>query len=314
MTGAPAPCVRPAPVTLDAFTAFLVSPSGVQAMRAALKSCWLNMREVPAGMLGVLFITESIQPSSLTDNAIGLRYDPDCPTFLPSAAWEEENLANPPNIPNVTWPEGYPHTVPFFRYFLEWRLTDNEAAAYRHALDLLTEPTIGDVARFAGGNTWRGARLLEDSATDSVRGAVRLRHYWSSSRRLLPDGRRYLVFAHFIGPGNYRFQDIYALDIPPEGPDTTGLEGSKPTSLSLNLDNTPSSGERDVDVLWHVDRRIAIPTDAPSGLYEMRLGLVDALYPERRLPLETRLTHRRRAIIVNPVFAVGSSNDKETQP
>ena len=311
-TGAPAPHTRPAPVTLDAFTAFLVSPSGVLAMRAALKSCWLNMREVPAGMLGVLFITESIQPSSFTDGTIGLRFDPDCPTFLPSAAWEEENLANPPNIPNVTWPEGYPHTVPFFRYFLEWRPTDNEV--YRHALDLLTEPTIGDVARFAGGNTWRGARLLEDSATDSVRGAIRLRHYWSSSRNVLPDGRRYLVFTHFIGPGGYRFQDIYPLDIPPEGPDTTGREGLKPTSLTLNPDSTSSAVERDVDVLWHVDRRIAIPADAPPGLYEMRLGLVDALYPERRLPLETRLTHRRRAIIVNPVFAVGSANNKETPP
>ena len=315
MTGAPAPRTRPAPVTLDAFTAFLVSPSGVQAMRTALKSCWLNLREVPAGTLGVLFITESIQPSGLSrDEAIALRFDPDCPTFLPSAAWMEDKLVNPPDFPGATWPNGYPPTIPFLRHVLQRPLTDNEAAAYQHALDLLMEPTLGGETRFANGNTWRGARLLENPASASIRDAVRLRHYWSSPRDGLPDGRRHLVFTHFIGPDGYLFQDIYPLDIPPEDPDTTGREGRMPASPNSIPGTASSSTDSDAEVLWHVDRHIVIPADAPPGLYEMRLGLFDALHPSRRLPLETRLPNRRRAIIVNTVFAVGSSNNKETSP
>ena len=68
------------------------------------------------------------------------------------------------------------------------------------------------------------------------------------------------------------------------------------------------------EVLWHLDRRVAIPADAPPGIYEMHLGLLDANFYSKRIPVDTRLPQRRRAIIVNPVFAVNSSNDKEPSP
>ncbi|MBQ6247282.1 MAG: hypothetical protein IJK04_10480 [Kiritimatiellae bacterium] len=317
-SGAPRPPTRPEPVELDGFTALLVSPSGAPAMRIALEKSWIKMREVKAGALGILFITESIQifPQGLGD-PIGFIFDPDCPTFFPSADWEELVLEEPPNVPNLVLPN-YPPTVPWLRHSLEFHPDDNEAVPLRQAIDLLTEPMLGGEARFADIHVWRGMRVLDYGVRALPGGFIRLRHYWSSPRWALPDGRSCRVFVHFIGPGGYRFQDDFALDIPPERPDTTGDENSRPLSILpdcvLNGSVPYSRYPINAEVLWHVDRRVAIPADAPPGIYEMHLGLLDANYFSKRIPVETRLPHRRRAIIVNPVFAVNSSNDKEPSP
>lgn len=315
-TGAPRPRTRPVPVVLDGSTALLVSPAGVPAMRTALGKCWIKMREVRAGALGVLFITESIQIFPWgRDEALGFLFDPDCPTFLPSAEWEERVIETPPN--DLNWTQDYPPTIPYLRDALEYKLTDSRAAELRQMLDLLAEPTLGGEARFADLHVWRGARLLDPGARAFPGGGVRLRHYWSSPRRMLPDGRL-RAFVHFIGPDGYRFQDDFALDIPPEGPDTTGGEDMVRLSIlpdSVLKGTVPYSRYPiNADVLWHVDRRIAIPKDAPTGLYEMRVGLYDAVYPSRILSVETRLPHRRKTVIVNPVFAITSKDSKDATP
>ena len=317
-TGAPNPRTRPKPVVLDGFTALLVSPSGAPAMRIALEKSWIKMREVHAGSLGILFITESIQifPQGLGD-PIGFIFDPDCPTFFPSADWEELVLEEPPNVPNLILPV-YPPTVPWLRFSLELHPGDNEAVSLRQALDLLTEPVLGGEARFADLHAWRGARILDDGAPACPGGAVRLRHYWSSPRRALPDGHL-RAFVHFAGPDGYRFQDDFALDIPPEGPDTTGREGMVPLSAVASdsvLNGSVPYGRYPVnaEVLWHVDRRIAIPEDAPPGLYEMRVGLYDAVFSSKRLRIDTRLPHRRNAVITSPVFAISSKDSKDATP
>ncbi len=319
VTGAPRPPTRPEPVELDGFTALLVSPSGAPSMRISLEKSWIKMREVHAGALGILFITESIQvfPGVAgLGNPIGFIFDPDCPTFFPSADWEELFLEEPPNVPNLVLPD-YPPTVPWLRHFLEFHQDDNEAVPLRQALDVLTEPMLGGDARFADIHLWRGMRVLDYGVRAIPGGFIRLRHYWSSPRRMLPDGRLH-AFVHIVGPGGYRFQDDFALDIPPEGPDTTGREGMVPLSILpdsvLNGSVPYSRYPINAEVLWHVDRRVAIPEDAPPGIYEMHLGLLDANFFSKRIPVETRLPHRRRAIIVNPVFAVNSSNDKEPSP
>ena len=317
VTGAPRPPTRPEPVELDGFTALLVSPSGAPAMRISLEKSWIKMREINAGALGILFITESIQvfPQGLGD-PIGFIFDPDCPTFFPSADWEELVLEEPPNVPNLVLPD-YPSTVPWLRLSLELHQADNEAVSLRQALDVLTEPTLGGDARFADIHVWRGMRVLDYGVRALPGGFIRLRHYWSSPRRALPDGRLH-AFVHFVGPDGYRFQDDFALDIPPDGPDTTGREDMVPLSILpdsvLNGSVPYSRYPINAEVLWHVDRRVAIPEDAPPGIYEMHLGLLDANFFSKRIPVETRLPHRRRAIIVNPVFAVNSSNDKEPSP
>ena len=317
-TGAPRPRTRPAPVMLDGFTALLVSPAGVPAMRTALGKSWIKMRAVRAGSLGVLFITESIQIFPWgRDEALGFLFDPDCPTFLPSAEWEERVIETPPNDPDAIWTHDYPPTIPWLRDALEHKLTDSRAAELRQMLDLLAEPTLGGEARFADLHVWRGARLLDPGARAFPGGGVRLRHYWSSPRRALPDGRL-RAFVHFIGPDGYRFQDDFALDIPPEGPDTTGGEGMVRLSIlpdSVLKGTVPYSRYPiNADVLWHVDRRIAIPKDAPTGLYEMRVGLYDAVFSSKRLPVDTRLPHRWKAVIVNPVFAITSKDSKDAPP
>ena len=314
-SGAPRPPTRPEPVKLDGFTALLVSPSGAPAMRISLEKSWIKMREINAGALGVLFITESIQvfPQGL-GNPIGFIFDPDCPMFFPSADWEELILEEPPNVPNLVLPD-YPTTVPWLRLSLELHPADNEAVSLRQALDILTKPMLGGDARFADIHVWRGMRVLDYGVRALPGGFVRLRHYWSSPRQALPDGHL-RAFVHFVGPDGYRFQDDFALDIPPEGPDTTGgmvCLSILPRSV-LNGSVPYSRYPINAEVLWHLDRRIAIPKDAPPGLYEMHMGLLDANFFSRRIPVETRLPHRRRAIIVNPVFAVGSANDKETPP
>ena len=319
-TGAPKPPARSEPLAIDGFTALLVSPSGATAMRTALHKCWIKMREVHAGSLGVLFIPESIQVFPWGDGeALGLLFDPDCPTFFPSAEWEERVVNTAPNDTAVTWTLDYPPTIPWLRYALEHKLTDSRAAELRQALDLLSEPTLGNEARFADLHTWRGVRVLADGdAMACPGGTVCLRHYWSSPRGALPDGRSYRVFVHFIGPDGYRFQDGFPLDVPPEGPDTTGSRDDvRFSSLSgepLYVGDAPHDDGIWGDVLWHVDRRVTIPKDAPTGIYEMHLGLLDANFYSKRMPVDTRLPHRRRAIIVNPVLAVSSSNDKETHP
>ena len=315
--GTPRPPTRPEPVKLDGLTAFLVSPSGAPALRISLEKSWIKMREVHAGALGILFITETIQvfPGLAgLGNPIGFIFDPDCPTFFPSADWEELFLEEPPNVPNLVLPD-YPPTVPWLRHFLEFH--QDEAVPLRQALDVLTEPTLGGDARFADIHLWRGMRVLDYGVRALPGGFIRLRHYWSSPRRALPDGR-FRAFVHFIGPDGYRFQDAFMLDIPPEGPDTTGREGMVRLSILpdsvLNGTVPYSRYPLNAEVLWHVDRRVAIPEDAPPGIYEMHLGLLDANFYSKRIPVETRLPHRRRAIIVNPVFAVNSSNDKEPSP
>ena len=313
-TGAPLPRIRPKPLDIDGFTALLVSPSGISSMRMALKRSWIKMREVHAGPLGMLFIPESIQVFPVgfgTDWGLGFLFDPDCTTFFPSAEWEELVVENPQT--GVTWTQDYPPTVPQLRYWLNESLTDGKTVALQQALDLLTRPTLGGEARFADLHAWRGARILNDRAPACPGGAVRLRHYWSSPRRALPDGRLYRVFVHFIGPDGCRFQDDFALDIPPEGPDTTGLESRARTSFPVRLDKHGYYSD-DAEILWHVDRRVVLPGDAPPGLYEMRVGLYDAVYFSRRLPLVTRLPHRRKAVIVNPVFALGTENEQEALP
>ena len=340
-TGAPNPRTRPKPVVLDGFTALLVSPSGAPAMRIALEKSWIKMREVHAGSLGILFITESIQifPQGLGD-PIGFIFDPDCPAFFPSADWEELVFEEPPNVPNLVLPD-YPPTVPWLRLSLELHPTDNEAVSLRQALDVLTEPMLGGDARFADIHVWRGVRVLDYGVRALPGGFVRLRHYWSSPRRALPDGRL-RAFVHFIGPDGYRFQDDFALDIPPEGPDTTGreemvplsivpdsvLNGSVPHSrylairhlfgrLAASVLNGSVPHSRypvNAEVLWHVDRRVAIPEDAPPGIYEMRVGLYDAVFSSKRLHIDTRLPHRRNAVITSPVFAVFSKDSKDATP
>ena len=316
-TGAPNPRARPKPVVLDGFTALLVSPSGAPAMRIALEKSWIKMREVHAGSLGILFITESIQvfPQGLGD-PIGFIFDSDCPAFFPSADWEELVLEEPPNVPNLVLPD-YPSTVPWLRLSLELHPADNEAVSLRQALDILTEPMLGGEARFADTHVWRGVRVLDYGVRALPGGFVRLRHYWSSPRRALPDGRL-RAFVHFVGPDGYRFQDDFALDIPPEGPDTTGREGMVPLSMVsdsvLNGSVPYSRYPVNAEVLWHVDRRIAIPEDAPPGLYEMRVGLYDAVFSSKRLHIDTRHPHRRNAVITSPVFAVSSKDSKDATP
>ena len=317
-TGAPYQRTRPKPVVLDGFTALLVSPSGAPAMRIALKKSWIKMREVKAGPLGLLFITESIQifPQGLGD-PIGFIFDPDCPTFFPSADWEELVLQDPPNIPYLVLPD-FPPTVPWLRHSLEFHPDDNEAIPLRQAIALLTEPTLGGEARFADIHVWRGMRVLDYGVRALPGGFIRLRHYWSSPRRALPDGRSYRAFVHFIGPDGYRFQDDFALDIPPEGPDTTGGENMRRLSILphsvLNGSVPYSRYPINAEVLWHVDRRVSIPEDAPPGLYEMRVGLYDAVFSSKRLYVDTRLPHRRNAVITNPVFAIISKDSKEATP
>ncbi len=326
-TGAPAPRARPAPVLLDPSSALLVSPSGVPAMRATLKQCWLKMREVSAGALGVLFIPEANQPvpdyinpdtRPLWQGHTELQFDPDCPTFLPSAAWESYVLENPPNDPDARYPGDYPPTAPYLRYMLQRPLTESTASVYRLALDALTEPTLGGDARFAKLHTWRGARILNDDVPLTAGGSVLLRQYWSSPHDALPDGSSVRVFAHFIGPDGYGFQDDYPLAVPPEGPDTTGLRDdvrfSSLTGKPFFTGNKPANSDIWCDVLWHVDRRIPIPADAPPGLYEMRVGLYDAVYFSKRLSFETRLPHRRKNVIVNPVFALVNDSEQIATP
>ena len=176
---------------------------------------------------------------------------------------------------------------------------------------------LGGEARFADTHVWRGMRVLDYGVRALPGGFVRLRHYWSSPRRALPDGRL-RAFVHFVGPDGYRFQDDFALDIPPEGPDTTGREGMVPLSMASDsmLNGSVPSGRYPVnaEVLWHVDRRIAIPEDAPPGLYEMRVGLYDAVFSSKRLHIDTRLPHRRNAVIISPVFAVSSKDSKDAPP
>ena len=317
-TGAPFPRTRPNPVILDGVTALLVSPSGAPAMRTALNRCWIKMREVHAGSLGILFVPEAIQIFPWGENeALGLLFDPDCPTFLPSADWEERVIKTPPTDTDVTWTHDYPPTIPWLRYALEHKLTDSKAAELQHALDLLTEPTLGGEARFANGHVWRGARILDDDAMACSGGFVILRHYWSSPRGKLPDGDL-RVFVHFVGPDGYRFQDDFALDIPLEGPDTTGsrddVRFSSMTGKPFYIGDGPHAPSAWGDVLWHVDRRVVIPEDAPPGIYEMRIGLYDAVFSSTRLHVDTRLPHRRNAVITSPVFAVSSKDSKDATP
>ena len=317
-TGTPYPRTRPKPVVLDGFTGLLVSSSGAPAMRIALNRSWIKMREVHAGHLGILFVPEAIQVFPWDENEdMGLLFDPDCPTFLPSADWEERVIRTPPTDTEVIWTHDYPPTIPWLRYALEHKLTDSKAAELQHALDLLTEPTLGGEARFANLHAWRGARILDDEAMACPGGFVLLRHYWSSPRRALPNGCL-RAFVHFVGPDGYRFQDDFALDIPPEGPDTTGREEMVPLSIVpdsvLNGSVPHSRYPVNAEVLWHVDRRVAIPEDAPPGIYEMRVGLYDAVFSSKRLHVNTRLPHRRNAVITNPVFAVSTNDSKDATP
>ena len=46
----------------------------------------------------------------------------------------------------------------------------------------------------------------------------------------------------------------------------------------------------------------------------MRVGLYDAVFSSKRLPVDTRLPHRRKAVIVNPVFAITSKDSKDAPP
>ena len=296
-SGAPRPPMRPPAVEIDGFTALLASPSGAPAMRTVLKRCGLQMREVPADALGVLFVLESIQNVPFgRDVPTELRFDPDIPTFLPSAASEAFAISHPPPSPRrahdpLSGGDG-PLFVPALRACLQLSLSDGASVSLRRALDLLAEPMLGGDACFGGLHTWRGARLLNDDASFAPDGVVRLRHYWASSPNALPDGSGYRVSVLFVGPGGYRFEDDFALELPLEGPDTAG----------------------DDPALWHLDRHLTLPADAPPGLYEMRVGLYDAVYPSRILSVETRLPHRRKTVIVNPVFAVGADANPDAPP
>ncbi len=325
-TGAPAQDRRPPPVVLDSSSALLVSPSGAPAMRATLKFCWLKMREVRVGALGVLFIPEAIQPvPEYIQNANGpwkghteIHFDPDCPTFLPSADWETFVLAHPPADPNARLPAGNPPTVPLLHHLLQQPLTDGEASSCRQDLGRLTEPTLGGEARFAHLHAWRGMRILNEDAPPVAGGTLRIRHYWSSPHDALPDGRQFRVVVHVVGPDGFRIQDGFALDVPADGPDTAGFGAParfvSPKGLLLFGGSGPESSGIGSDVLWHVDRHIAIPADAPPGLYEMRVSLYDAVYSSRRMPVATRLPHRRKAVVVNPVFALGTEANPDATP
>jgi hypothetical protein len=103
------------------------------------------------------------------------------------------------------------------------------------------------------------------------------------------------VFTHFVADNGYRFQDDFDFDVPPEGPETT-VE--------------PYGGD---PMIWHTDRNVVIPPDAPEGEYEMHLGLYDAVYSSRRLGVKAQYTRTRRgaAIIPDILFVTHQPAEKE---
>ena len=306
-TGAPAPRQRPIPVEIDGATALLTSSSGAAPMRAVLHRAGIAMRALPIGALGVLFIPETVQNVPFGRGVpTGIVFDENLSVFNPSAEWVTSRIARGGGASIwAPYETGrIPDSVPLLLNLLSRTTSESAAATVTAKLDLLTKPAIGELgspASFSGRSgrqVWRGARLLaappRGDEVPAPGGRMLLRHYWSSPHGGLPEDGDLLAFVHFVGPGGYRFLDEFPLELPPEGADTVG------------------SGQE--SVLWHIDREIPIPRDAPTGTYEMRVGLCDAAFRSRRLPLSTRLPHRRGAALVNPAFAIATENGQDRQP
>ncbi len=286
-TGCPAPRMRPAPVEIDESTALFVSMSGERAMRDVLLKTGISMRRLPVEGLGVLFIPETVQTVPFGPGVpTGIVFDGDIPSFMPSAEWAAARLADATDVRAIR--QG-PPTVPSLRALMALSLPDGDAAEVRAALDRLVRPAIGGEAVFDGKWTWHGARMLSPEDAAIPGGSARIRHYWSSPRGLPPPPGALSVFMRLDGPGGFRLRDAYLLEIPPEGLDDVSEDGAT----------------------WHIDRDVAIPPDAPPGLYEMRIGISDALYPSRRLSLDTRLPRRRNAAIAGTAFAIGTPTTQD---
>ncbi len=90
---------------------------------------------------------------------------------------------------------------------------------------------------------------------------VELTYQWRCAARLEPT--RWAVFAHFRFEGETQFQD-----------DHVWLADIEPTAIRLQTDDT----------LFTIKRTVRVPADAPSGSYDIRLGLYDRKSSKRLKP------------------------------
>jgi hypothetical protein len=266
----------------------------------------IAMREIPCGILGTLFIPETIQRIPL-DKPSGILFDADLSTLLPDPDWMESRIAALDNTEATGEKSAHelarvlashPTSFTAFSHAFHRAKTDaGEQAAWRAMGDLLCPPPpqMRDADFGGGAYRWNGTIVVSHETGQPLRPGetIRLRHYWMAPLPPQPGALR--VFTHFVADNGYRFQDDFDFDVPPEGPETT-VE--------------PYGGD---PMIWHTDRNVVIPPDAPEGEYEMRLGLYDAVYSSRRLGVKAQYTRTRRgaAIIPDIFFVTHQPAEKE---
>ena len=293
-TGLPAPSAPPAEMDLDARTAVLVSSAGTPAARDVFAARKLKMREIATDKLGTLFVPESIQPVPFGSGVpTGILFSPDYPFLVPSYAWMTSALASvPPDRAKETVAELYsrdPESLPLLRTICAMKELEpvHNLAYYRFSLLTGPEEAVDAPAMTANigdHRIWHGTRLLDRRTSYAPGSAVTMRHYWIADSTNSVGNFR--VFVHFTGPGGFRFQDDYSAEIP-----------------SFGIDDIDDYG----CVYYHVDRRIEIPADAPTGTYELGTGIFNVEFPSHRLHAETRLPTKRNAALVREFFEVERS-------
>ncbi len=136
------------------------------------------------------------------------------------------------------------------------------------------------LAEFAGGVRLLGLHLQADPPTP---GAARyLRYFWEAPAGWSPASAS--AFVHFETAAGFRFQDDHAL--PPRG------------------------DVRDLTL----ERVLRIPSNAPLGRYEARIGLFDPARPEigRRTPIRWSAAPQRQGAVILPDFL--DVGEKLTKP
>lgn len=295
-TGNPRPHEPPAPVVFDHSTALLASPSGTAPMRDVLATSLIAMREIPCGALGTLFVPESVQRVPL-DIPSGILFDADLPVIRPEPHWMESRIAalNDEAATNEEAAREFtrvlasnPNCFTAVNVAHDNARTDAGKQAAWSAMRGLLSPRnplqMRDAEFGREFYRWNGTAVVSPEQGTLLRPGetIRLRHYWQAPRP--PPHGALRVFTHFVSDNGYRFQDDFAFDIPPEGPE---------------IEVEPYGGD---PMIWHNDRVVTIPPDAPEGEYEMRVGIYDAVYPSRRLRVRAYYTRTRRGAAVAPDF------------
>lgn len=236
-------------VTIDEQTGFFATAKNAAAVRDVFKFRKFAMREIAVGDAGVVFVPESNQPHPLArETGIAAVAG----TFLATMPekWIKEEINRNGNQPAtcLALRKRKPTSAAALWALIAAVGANGGIAAYspRRLMDDATEPAIKSGGNLGGGLMLEGVSVISRDGGISPSGVIRLRYFFASTDECASTTVESVISGQGIDVHDKFSTDAKSID---------------------NLPRDHSSHSRH----WMVERRIAIPSTATSGICKMEI-------------------------------------------